>query len=715
MISRVNSTQSLRIRNLEGEVSRLLAENVSLREQIIRLHYEVENAPGRWTWDKIEDLKEKLESKLHGFNDILKELGEVKRNATSERSTRRKSVDHPKPQRSPSQRQRKNNLSTADTLDEADGRLPTIVEDKRFPRQTLDVSELRTMITGTADLTDSPDIGSPPIAHFEEADPVKFDHRAEEDTTTSNLAIDHSLRRKRRESFHQDDANRVKDGVNVDEHNAPVNGSSAVSQVLKFGPKRKLSHRDQSIPKINNPGNENLTSSRKALNGGDGSIRAKADSKTSSSGTRFSEGKAAKERAGSEEVKPTRTSNTRQPLGPKNTNSDPQSPVKLMRDLLKDKAFKDAKESISNRVQNGGRENEKPAPSKAQKNSNETQMTKKRSAPSRELPPKTPTVEGLDLLSPTISDPSEPRPERGDTPPPPDLGANTGIGSFGRASRRSKSSVSYAEPNLRDKMRRPTKDFVDAVTAEDRMRQAANLKRENSVTSIEGLTDLRIKDEDNSEVTGPIWTTKPIQETRSQLQRQEAETSSPLSQKTSLSATDLPTSVATDRRRRASAIGRKDDGEQHTHGTGAADAITALVNGAHRRQRLNSDEKKEPADTSKPIMPDAATGTSIFDFTSSSPEDADRSSKQDGPAKPTRVSRRHSTAVDPGKSSITISRRRRGTFVDNEPGSDKGQRVDLKLMKSMTALEPVASVGSKSAAEVESFGRAASRRRSMML
>lgn len=35
-----------------------------------------------------------------------------------------------------------------------------------------------------------------------------------------------------------------------------------------------------------------------------------------------------------------------------------------------------------------------------------------------------------------------------------------------RSSRRSRGSVSYAEPNLRDKMRRPTKQLVDAVAGE---------------------------------------------------------------------------------------------------------------------------------------------------------------------------------------------------------------------------------------------------------
>ena len=43
-IARVNSTQSLRIRNLEAEISRLLAENIALREQAINSAQEAD----RW-------------------------------------------------------------------------------------------------------------------------------------------------------------------------------------------------------------------------------------------------------------------------------------------------------------------------------------------------------------------------------------------------------------------------------------------------------------------------------------------------------------------------------------------------------------------------------------------------------------------------------------------------------------------------------------------
>lgn len=51
----------------------------------------------------------------------------------------------------------------------------------------------------------------------------------------------------------------------------------------------------------------------------------------------------------------------------------------------------------------------------------------------------------------------------GDTPPPADISV---YGETSRPSRRARAAISYAEPNLRDKMRRPTKELYDAVSGE---------------------------------------------------------------------------------------------------------------------------------------------------------------------------------------------------------------------------------------------------------
>lgn len=88
------------------------------------------------------------------------------------------------------------------------------------------------------------------------------------------------------------------------------------------------------------------------------------------------------------------------------------------------------------------------------------------------LPPTTPA--NLEVFSPTSTEPSESR----TTAPPPEMQAMASVEDIvsnpSRPSRRPRGAVSYAEPNLRDKMRRPTKELAPAVTETDRFRQRAS-------------------------------------------------------------------------------------------------------------------------------------------------------------------------------------------------------------------------------------------------
>ncbi len=65
------------------------------------------------------------------------------------------------------------------------------------------------------------------------------------------------------------------------------------------------------------------------------------------------------------------------------------------------------------------------------------------------------------------------RVEGRDTPPPSDISSQ---GEMPRPSRRARASVSYAEPNLRDKMRRPTKELFDAVAGEGKYVQRQQIQ-----------------------------------------------------------------------------------------------------------------------------------------------------------------------------------------------------------------------------------------------
>ncbi len=327
-------------------------------------------------------------------------------------------------------------------------------------------------------------------------------------------------------------------------------------------------------------------------------------------------------------------------------------------------------------------------------------------------PPETPAPPN-DLFSPVSSEPSAARAESRDTPPPPDLGPDTGTGSFGRASRRSRGSINYAQPNLRDKMRRPTSELVDAVGAEERLRQAnlARIERENTAS-------VAIKHEDTDAL--PVWNTIDAKDN----QRKREEPTSPLSNKTSGSAMDLPGSVITERRRRSVAPPRSEDTSDSSKPSGAASAIAALTAGNHRSKRPGEDNSHVINGKDKSREPEERL--SIFDFTGSSPADpgGHASDKDEQTTKTMRsASRRHSSVAassDQGPGSLSISRRleRRKESVLNtrrEENAEKGIDSQLSRTKSVLelgAVDPEMAGGEASSGRGE---RAASRRRSMML
>lgn len=136
-IARANSVQSLRIRTLEADVSRLLAENISLRERIINLDQEVEKSNSvPFLGDGVNEVKGKLAAKLGELNTLVGELGSLpqimKKSPTSiaqPEAREHTSLERPDP---PQRRQ----LFGGDGYD--DGRLPAILEDKYYPRKTLE-------------------------------------------------------------------------------------------------------------------------------------------------------------------------------------------------------------------------------------------------------------------------------------------------------------------------------------------------------------------------------------------------------------------------------------------------------------------------------------------------------------------------------------------------------------------------------------------------
>lgn len=77
-IYRVNSTQSIRIRSLESETTRLLSENIELREQVIKLQAVLDKRDrSKATLENVETTKKQLEGKVAEMQEIVKSLGQV--------------------------------------------------------------------------------------------------------------------------------------------------------------------------------------------------------------------------------------------------------------------------------------------------------------------------------------------------------------------------------------------------------------------------------------------------------------------------------------------------------------------------------------------------------------------------------------------------------------------------------------------------------------
>lgn len=135
-IGRVNSTQSIRIRNLEAEAALMLSENITLRKENIRLQHALESSGVQTALDHVDSVKAKLNAKMTELAELMSELGAAQsvlpRPEPMERLAQRRT-----PKCSPNQRTWKNAATLAEEA-EQEGRLPPIVEDKYFPRRTLE-------------------------------------------------------------------------------------------------------------------------------------------------------------------------------------------------------------------------------------------------------------------------------------------------------------------------------------------------------------------------------------------------------------------------------------------------------------------------------------------------------------------------------------------------------------------------------------------------
>ncbi len=500
------------------------------------------------------------------------------------------------------------------------------------------------------------------------------------ETTHAPLSANLETRRRRRESIHSKDTAFEEFNTVLTRQPIIAQGTESRSQSIKAGAKRKWNGKDENEQSLKD-GEKNREEATKST--GDKISRSTAQKVPERPSSR-----ADRTRETSRENSTILNPSNRKVLGPKSANTDPQSPAKLKNMEGKEKAIP-TKETLAQRIKDRDVQKEKfRTRTSVQEIKPIIETTKPRRldlVPSNE--PETPAPPPLDLFSPASTEPSARQEGRGDTPPPPDLGPDTGTGSFGRASRRSRGSVSYAEPNLRDKMRRPTKELVDAVGAEERARQARAIKF-NGIES--ALANIKLEDAAvSTTATNPAnnavqnWKGIPSEETHAQRARQKSESTSPLSQKAGIQQQppDLPSSVTAERRRRTSILPRAATPETSelnnlslAKASNASSTIASLAKPTAKRRQ----EGMTGFDSVEPAKEQAGQDTanlarnsngSIFDFTGSSPDAKENLEREDdststlpSSARTSRSARRHSSVPalsEHGRGSLAISRRTR--------------------------------------------------------
>jgi hypothetical protein len=454
----VNSTQSQRIRNLETEISRLLAENIALREQAINAQAEAE----RWrsansTTSEVAEMKERLQQKIQEVSVLLQEMGDIP--AKAARKGRRRSRQLEEGSAEQDWRNRQSMRETAESSSE--GRLPAIHEDKLYPRRTLENAELVALRDQEAlvqEASESPELGPPPVAHFDVADPIAFDseralgsdHKAADEGLSLHPAVE--KRRKRRTSALLQD-------MPTEEEPHPPSERPAVPQLLKSGAKRKLD-----VSELEEP----VVVQQQPSGDGDGFVfqrrqdlwnNATAGGKKAS---RFTRPPGRENETVSQSPQKAGVAD-RKILAPKSTNS----PAKRKVNVSDKPDQKDRDERQRPTTTNSSRRSHlPPLPMPPPPDAAELQRQ-------NDLPPKTPAVLNDDILSPVSTEPSVHTTHQAKEAAVLSSVEDVLNGSIGRGSRRARPAVSYALPNLRDKMRRPTKELVGAVEGIEKQRGAS--------------------------------------------------------------------------------------------------------------------------------------------------------------------------------------------------------------------------------------------------
>ncbi|KAH0523276.1 hypothetical protein TsFJ059_008305 [Trichoderma semiorbis] len=550
-LAKTNNIRALRIRELENECACMLSENLELRSRILELEKQVDDSESRRIADHAMAIKAKLESQLTEWGSLIAELGlepPAKRHSPMIKRRSKNPLGFSASRPSPSQRRLR---EIAKDVEE----LGVISENRSNSRRSMNHEQIMAL-RSEADI-ESPELGPPPMSKYIEEDPVKID------SPTRSMPVENSKKTKGLEppiTLASSKSDKVDDGEEQiaqkrDRVNKPKNTVDAAPTLpVKAGSKRKFGAQDDSENNQPQKGTDEKSIGKILVNKTEG-------------------------RSGRGFVKMRKTSqlelseNIRRPLAVKSTNDEIQSPRKISKskpsvvDEIATAKLNAAKSRAAFDRQKHKAKNPLPAEAEAPpiftiESQGSSDATLDLAAPIRESALFSPGSLAVDVL---------PEGSRGDTPPPSHISSN---GETSRPSRRNRMTISYTEPNLRAKMRRPTKELFDAVTGEGKYARRVSNYESALPESTKSKREMAVTDiEDNP--------------------------SSPLAAKQS--ATDiLLGSVVTERRKRSSSIASKGLG---------------IVNDALK----DAESSEGSRDTSINLDSSGLAETDMYEFTSESP------------------------------------------------------------------------------------------------
>ncbi|KAK5134262.1 hypothetical protein LTR08_006806 [Meristemomyces frigidus] len=499
-LAKNNSNQSLRIRSLELEVSRLLADNLELRERAFRLEIDLFAAQRNLSRDAVRRVREELQAKLAELSGLVGGLDDV----VGQQDDGHEAMQTQ--ERKPIEGQWRERQTLTEAMRE--NQMPTIAEDKQYPRRTLGADEMQAIRLSGHSSNGSPELGPPPVAHFDYEDPVKHaspsanrtSPKAADDDVLPGLSVNFETRRKRKDAQPK---------LEIRRHSilsqSPETKESEGSTMLRTGAKRKLADRDVERS-VKPPSKDDFTFSRKATSG-------EAKTKVEQIATVGSLPIVEDDQEPEAEATAAPPKPARKVLGDKSANMSPRKAAARPDKPGKGDPEKAAKPPAMRSVVVPARSQSRtrrasalPQPSPPREILLSTiEIPPPAEQPVMELPPKTPAL--ADLFSPTPSEPSaKPNESRAGTPPPGDLStlSTTTNGEGARPSRRARGAVNYAEPSLMAKMRRPTKQLVDAISGLQDPRRAMCVTSERQTAAARTVVIKQEPEDDDA------WKSLPV-------------------------------------------------------------------------------------------------------------------------------------------------------------------------------------------------------------